>query len=80
MPKFDGAMSCLKELGRGSCRKIKPELKAKFLPRHYYLQDNFTGLHNIRQEERSVEEYTCDFERLLMTCDLRESEDQTIVS
>jgi len=26
-----------------------------------------------------VEEYTRDFERLLMTCDLQESEDQTIV-
>jgi len=26
-----------------------------------------------------VEEYTCEFERLVMICDLRENEDQTIV-
>jgi len=38
-----------------------------------------TKLHNIRQDGQSVEEYTREFERLLMTCDLRESEDQTIV-
>jgi len=57
---------------------MRSKLKAKFL-RPHYVQDNFTKLHNIRQEGRSVEEYTQEFERLLMTCDLRESEDQTIV-
>jgi len=61
-----------------SWRKMRFKLKAKFLPPHY-VQDNFTRLHNIRQEGRSVEEYTRDFDRLLMTCDLGESEDQTIV-
>jgi len=61
-----------------SWRKMRSKLKAKFLP-PYYIQDNFIRLHNIRQEGRSVEEYTRDFERLLLTCDLRESEDQTIV-
>jgi len=57
---------------------MKSKLKAKFLPSHY-VQDNFARLHNIKQEGRSVEEYTRDFERLLMTCDLWETEDQTIV-
>ena len=57
---------------------MRSKLRAKFLPPHY-IQDNFTKLHNIRQDGRSVEEYTREFERLLMTCDLRESEDQTIV-
>jgi len=61
-----------------SWRKMRSKLKPKFLPPHY-VQDNFTRLHNIRQEGRSVEECTRDFERLLMTCDLRESEDQIIV-
>ena len=61
-----------------SLRKLKSKLKSKFLP-HHYLQDNFTRLHHIRQEAISVEEYTRDFERLLMTYDLRESEGQTMV-
>jgi len=59
-------------------RKIRSKLRDKFLPSHY-IQDNFSKLHNIRQEGCGVEEYTQEFERLLMTCDLWESEDQTIV-
>ena len=54
------------------------KLRSKFWPL-YYIQDNFTRVHHIRQESRSVEEYTRDFERLLMICDLRESEDQPVV-
>jgi len=61
-----------------SWRKMKEKLMAKFLPPHY-LQDNYTKLYNLRQELKSVEEYTREFERLLMICDLRENEDQTIV-
>jgi len=61
-----------------SLKKMRSKLRAKFLPPHY-IQENFTRLDNIREEGRSVEEYTRDFERPLMTCDLRESEDQTIV-
>jgi len=61
-----------------SWRKMRSKRRGKFLPPHY-VQDNFSKLHNIRQDGRSVEEYTREFERLLMTCDLRESEDQTIV-
>ena len=61
-----------------SWRKMKEKLKTKFLPSHY-LQDNYTKLHNLRQESKGVEEYTREFERLVMICDLRENEDQTIV-
>jgi len=57
---------------------MRSKVKAKFLPPHY-VQDNFAKLHNIREEGRSVQEYTRDFGRLLMTCDFQESEDQTIV-
>ena len=57
---------------------MKEKLKAKFLPPHH-LQDNYTKLHNLRQESKSVEEYTREFEKLVMTCDLRENEDQTLV-
>jgi len=57
---------------------MRSKLRDKFLFPHY-IQDNFTKLHNIRQDGRGVEEYTREFERLLMTCDLRESEDQTIM-
>jgi len=61
-----------------SWRKMRLKLWAKFLPPHY-VQDNFTKLHNSRQDGRSVEGYTREFERLLMTFDLQESEDQIIV-
>jgi len=75
-------MSSLKELekgkGRFSCGGNEVQIRSKFLAPHY-LQDNFTRLHHIRQEAISVEEYTRDFERLLMTYDLRESEGQTMV-
>jgi len=60
-----------------SWRKMKEKLKDKFLPPHY-LQDKYTKLHNLKQETRSVEEYTREFEQLVMTCDLRENEDQTV--
>jgi len=61
-----------------SWRKIRKKLRAKFLPPHY-LQDNYTKLYNLRQEPKSVEEYTQEFKRLVMICDLREDERQIIV-
>jgi len=60
-----------------SWRKMREKLRAKFLPPHY-LQDNYTKIHNLRQESKSVE-YTREFERLVMICSLRENEHQTIV-
>ena len=35
--------------------------------------------YNLRQEPKSVEEYTQEFKRLVMICDLREDERQIIV-
>jgi len=61
-----------------SWRKMKEKLRAKFLPPHY-LQDNYNKLHNLRQGSRSVEEYTSEFEKLAMICDLRENKDHTII-
>jgi len=61
-----------------SWRKMKGKPKAKFLLSHY-LQDNYTKLYNLRQESKGVEEYTQEFERLIMTCNIRESEDQMVV-
>ena len=67
--------------GKGKIRsweKMKEKLKSKFLPVHY-LQDNYNKFHHLRQESKSIEEYTREFEKLMMICDVREDEDQTIV-
>ena len=48
--------------------QMKSKHKAKFLPPHY-LQDNFLKLHHLKQGSKSVEEYTRDFEQLLLKCD-----------
>ena len=58
--------------------QMKSKLKAKFLPPHY-LQDNFLKLHHLKQGSKSVEEYTRDFEQLLLKCDLREDDSQTLI-
>jgi len=47
-------------------RKMTRKLKEQFLPLDY-LQYNYTKLHNLRQEIKSVEEYTREFEMLVMT-------------
>ncbi|XP_027351492.1 uncharacterized protein LOC113862615 [Abrus precatorius] len=57
--------------------KMKKELTRKFLPDHYY-QDNFIKFHNLRQDSKIVEEYTREFELLMMKCDIQEKEEQTI--
>ncbi|KAK6931403.1 Retrotransposon gag domain [Dillenia turbinata] len=44
----------------------------------HYRQDNFLKLHNLRQIDLSVEEYTIEFELLLLKCDVVESKEQTI--
>ena len=58
--------------------KMKSKLKGQFLPPSY-LQDNHCKLHNLQWGNMSVKEYTRDFEKLLIKCDLQEGEDQTIV-
>ena len=58
--------------------KMKSKLKDRFLPSSY-LQDSYSQLHNLTQGSMSEEEYTREFEKLLIKCDLQEPEDQTIV-
>ena len=58
--------------------QMKAKLKDKFLPPHY-LQNNFLKLHHLKQGSKSVEEYTRDFEQLLLKCGLRENDSQTLI-
>jgi len=60
-----------------SWSKMKTKLKENFLPSHY-LQDNFSRLH-LKKGSLSVEEYTSEFEQLLIKCDLKEDQEQTLV-
>ncbi|KAK4489910.1 hypothetical protein RD792_000558 [Penstemon davidsonii] len=57
--------------------KMKKELKKKFLPDNYR-QDIFLKLHNFQQKDLTVEEYSAEFDHLLMCCDIVEPEEQTI--
>jgi len=59
-------------------RKMKEKLKEKFIPSHF-LQENFSKLHHLKQGSLSVKEYTREFEQLLIKCDLKEGEEQTLV-
>jgi hypothetical protein len=58
--------------------KMKKLMKEKFLPT-YYLQENFSQLHNLKQGSKNVEEYARDFEYYMLKCDIREDEHQTLV-
>lgn len=57
--------------------KMRKELTRMFLPPQYY-QDKFIQLQNLRQKNFSVEDYTREFEKLMMQCDIQEKEEQTI--
>ena len=57
---------------------MKSKLKGHFLPPPY-LQDNYYQLHNLSQGTMGVEEYTREYEKLLIKCDLQEAKNQTIV-
>ena len=57
---------------------MKAKLKGRFLPPNY-VQNNYALLHHLTQGSISVEEYTREFERLMIKCDLQEAEEQTIV-
>ncbi|KAJ0442056.1 putative nucleotidyltransferase, Ribonuclease H [Helianthus annuus] len=59
-------------------QKMKKLLREKFMPT-YYLQDNFSQLHVLKQGNKSVEEYSQEFEYLLMKCGLDEDDPQTLV-
>jgi len=57
---------------------MKLKLKSRFLPATY-LQDSYSQLHNITQVNLTVEEYTREFEKLLIKCDVQEPKEQIIV-
>jgi len=57
---------------------MKSKLKAQFLPPPY-VQDCCSQLHHLNQSNLSVEEYTWEFEKRIVKCDLHEPEEQAIV-
>jgi len=56
---------------------MKAKLKDQFLSP--YLQDNYSTLHHLQQGNLSVEEYTREFKKHLIKCDVQESEEQITV-
>jgi len=57
---------------------MKAKSKARFSPPSY-LQDNYSQLHNLVHGDMSVDEYTREFKKLLIKCDIQEPEEQTII-
>nr|GEZ24904.1 hypothetical protein [Tanacetum cinerariifolium] len=57
--------------------KMKRELKRRFLLENYR-QDSFLKFHNLKQQDKSAEEYTSEFDHLMIKCDIVELEEQTI--
>ena len=57
---------------------MKSKLKAQFLP-PTYVQDFCSQLHHLNQGNSSVEEYTREFEKLVIKYDLHKPEEQAIV-
>jgi len=57
---------------------MKSKLKAQFLPPSY-VQDSYSQVQHLNQGNMCVDEYTREFEKLLIKCDLNELEEQTIV-
>ena len=57
--------------------KMKKELKRNYLPFHYR-QDIFLKIQNLKQQNLTVEEYSAEFENLMIQGDLQEAEEQSI--
>jgi len=57
--------------------KMRRELTRKFLL-EYYSQEVFIEFHNSKQNSLTIEEYTMEFEELLMKCNIQEPEEQTV--
>jgi len=53
-------------------------MKARFLP-STYVQDNYMLLHHLSEGKMNVEEYTREFEKPTIKCDIHEPEEQTMV-
>nr|GEV62317.1 hypothetical protein [Tanacetum cinerariifolium] len=58
--------------------KMKEKMKQKFLPT-YYVQNSFSQLHSLRQGTGTAEEYSREFEYLVMKCDVPKDDPQTLV-
>ncbi|GJX05544.1 reverse transcriptase [Tanacetum coccineum] len=56
----------------------KAKLKQKFLPT-YHIQNSFSQLHTLKQGTCTAEEYSHEFEYLLMKCDVPEGDPQMLV-
>ena len=56
---------------------MKKDLKRKYLPFHYR-QDIFLKIQNLKQQNLTVEEYSAEFENLMIKGDLQEAEEQSI--
>ena len=57
--------------------KMKCEFKRKYLP-STYCQDVFMKIHNLRRKTLSVEEYTTEFDNLMLKSELEEPEEHSI--
>ncbi|GJY28549.1 putative unclassified retrotransposon protein [Tanacetum coccineum] len=74
---------CLKRerMGKEKIRtwpKMKAKMKQKFLPPHH-IQASFSQLHSLKQGAGLAEDYSREFEYLLMKCDIPEDDPQTLV-
>ena len=56
---------------------MKKELKRRYLPTNYH-QYIYIKIHNFKQQDLSVEEYSTEFENLIFNRDLQEFEEQLI--
>ena len=73
---YDGLQKKRRKDGKAkidSWRKLKRELKKCFVPTKYE-QDNFLKLHSLKQEQKKVDEYITEFERMNILCDIEEKE------
>lgn len=57
--------------------KMKRELRKKILPDDY-LQEWYSKLYNFPQGSKSIDEYTEEFDLLMIWCGVDEPEEQTI--
>ena len=57
--------------------KMKREIKRKYLPKNYW-QDIFLKIHSLRQRDLSVEDYTTEFDQLIIKGEFEEREEHNI--
>jgi len=57
---------------------MKSKFKSHFLP-PTYTHDSYSRLHNCTEGNQNVEEYTREFEKLVIKCDLQGPEEQATV-